>query len=256
MTLDEDDRRYMEAAQQCVAHWKSVDQRLAVPAELGVKFRVCFPLIAHAMNHVTHAIDLAATAPFVMASGARIALEHALTAQWVQLTHDGEITLVNHMTHSWMVRTAEFASAAGEEEELAPILERPPIDGKERSFSMSLVFARFESSGLFYDVYRDLAQAVHPSYGTVTAHLAIRPDEADSDRPTKIDPHGRRNQNSSTALGLGLAAVLACDALERLREGSPDLDLVGRIAADAGLPSDLRLSDQNPDLQHPGPTAD
>lgn len=77
------DAAYLRAATQCLRLWQEVCDRTEVPAGLIVKFRVSFPLIAHAMNHVAQALEVIERYPLVAATSARVALEHALAAQWL-----------------------------------------------------------------------------------------------------------------------------------------------------------------------------
>ncbi|MDP3950319.1 hypothetical protein [Microbacterium sp.] len=243
------DPAYLRAATQCLQLWQEVCDRAEVPAGLVVKFRVSFSLIAHAMNHVAQALEVIERYPLVAATSARVALEHALTAQWVLLTKGGEETLVNHMKHSWMMRSQEFANATNTHDKLKPILDLDPIPGSDRGLSARMLCDRFDSSGLFYDTYRDLSQAVHPTHGTITAHFEAVVAEHGQNSSNRIAPAGGAERIGSCATGLGLAAVLAVDAFERLRDGSPRLHEVGKIATTAGLPHDLRYSDQVPGLR-------
>jgi hypothetical protein len=241
------DALHTEAARRCLALWRRPNPTLEVQAKLEPKFRVAYPMIAHALNHVANALSIMDKAPLVAASSARVAIEHALTAQWILLTRDGERVVANNMKHSWMTRSQRFADATGTHDELKPILDRDPIPESERSFTNQMVFDRFDDTGRFYDLYRDLTQAIHPSYGTITAHIRI--EEGGDNSLGHLSPDGNEHRIGSLATGLGVAAVLALDAFERLRAGSPHLLDVEEIANTAGLPHDLRYSDQQPALE-------
>ncbi|MCR1782206.1 hypothetical protein KVF89_06650 [Nocardioides carbamazepini] len=250
------DRAHLDAARQCVLLWHQSPKAMEAPAALNVKFRVSYPMLAHALNHVHQALAAMERFPLVATTSARIALEHALTAQWILLTHGGELVVANHMKHSWMTRSRLFAEATGTQDELRPILDLDPIPGNERSFSAQVLCHRFDESGLFYDLYRELSQGVHPSYGTISAHFEIVGEVDDNQRAlTSTSRNGAAQRVDATATGLGLAAVLAIDAFERFRDGSPRLPEVEAIATAAGLPHDLRFSDQLPDLQKPSGSA-
>ncbi len=89
------DAGFVAAAEACVRHWGG-----ALPIEVAdedqIKFRVCFPLVAHSLNQIAAALLLLrAGQPFVATANVRVAFEHALTAQWVLLTHGGEERLVS-----------------------------------------------------------------------------------------------------------------------------------------------------------------
>jgi hypothetical protein len=105
----------LRVAQQCVDLWHRLwrETSVAIDGSLEDKFRICFPLAAHALNHVDAALDLYQERPLVAASSARVAFEHALAAQWVFLTVDGEQELVNWMKRQQYVRAKEFADALG-----------------------------------------------------------------------------------------------------------------------------------------------
>ncbi|QIK65615.1 hypothetical protein G7072_04030 [Nocardioides sp. HDW12B] len=223
---------------------------MEVPTALDTKFRVAYPMVANALNHVSQALDVIEQLPLVATASARIALEHALSSQWILLTEDGERVLSNHMKHSWMTRARTFADATGTHDDLRPILDVEPIPGHERSFSSQKLFDRFDDSGLFYDLYRELSQAVHPSYGTLAAHFQIvQQHDDDRETLTSLSPTGAARRIDATATGLAVAAVLAVDAFERFREDSPRLKELEEIATSAGLPHDLQFSDQRPELQ-------
>ena len=235
----------MDAAEKCVDLWHTLSFPVDVISEFERKFRVCFPLLAHAMNQVTTAIQVRKRLPFVAASNARIGLESALSAQWVLLTYEGEDQLVRAAEYQWQTRVKEFSAAVGHPEELAKIVATKPLPGELRSWSITKACARFSDTSLFYDVYRDLTQAVHPSFGLIEAHAHLGDDR------NVLDRSGGLKLLQSTPQALGLAAVLALDAFERMRSGHPLLRRIEEVAANAGLPNDLALSDQEPHLQGP-----
>jgi len=244
--FDEIDAGYLSAADACVAIWDELPLPIDVPVERLRKFRVCFPLLAHAMNHVATALEIRQRRPFVAASSSRVAFEHALSAQWVLLTHNGEEQLIRAVQYQWLTRVKDVSAAIGHPEELAGIVATAPVTGELRSWSMTKICARFSDTSLFYDVYRDLSQAIHPSFGLIQAHV----DLAHDDRSV-IDRTGGAKSLNSTAQALGLSAVLALDALERMRQDSVLLARVEAIATKAHLPHDLTLSDMEPHLQRP-----
>ncbi|MGZ4532972.1 MAG: hypothetical protein ACXVXP_11550, partial [Mycobacteriaceae bacterium] len=108
--LDEDQRR-LDAARRCVALWRSFPTPVEVPDQFEIKFRVIFPLAAHALNLADAGLAQLPSYPLVAASSARLALEHAIAAQWVMLTEGGEVRIKNAMEHSWLTRVEKFARA-------------------------------------------------------------------------------------------------------------------------------------------------
>lgn len=133
-----------------------------------------YPLALHALNNVAVSLSLTERLPWVAAGHARIAFEHALTAQWVLLTHDGEQELLVELQGQAHKRAKEFHKGLGAPEEYAAMVSAEP---PRSNWSVWNACARFtDSPQLFYGIYRSLSEATHPSYGTVRAYLAITPD--------------------------------------------------------------------------------
>jgi hypothetical protein len=109
------DARCLHVAQQCVDLWHRLwldtSTAVAIDSAPEIKFRICFPLAAHALNHIDIALGLHQQRPWVAASSTRVAFEHALAAQWVLLTDDGERELVNWMKGQHHKRAKELADA-------------------------------------------------------------------------------------------------------------------------------------------------
>ena len=183
------DARCLDVAQQCVDLWHRLwlDASIAVAIDsaLEIKFRICFPLAAHALNHIDAALGLHQQRPWVAASSTRVAFEHALAAQWVLLTDDGERELVNWMKGQHHKRGKELADAlsrlASEPGASALSLDQfqPRVLVGEESdasgWSVANACSRFADTKLFYDIYRNLSQAEHPSLGLISTHLAVGP---------------------------------------------------------------------------------
>lgn len=238
-----DDSSYLGAAQDCLDLWASAVP-VACDADDQVLFNVAFPLVAHAMNQVATALLVGEQFPLVAAGAARVALEHAVAAQWVLLTAGGPEQLVRAMEHAFLTRAHAFSEALDHPPELAGLDATQSVDGRLRSWNIGNVMNRFATGGLFYDLYRELSGAVHPSYATLQAHTDIRTSHA----VTRIDRHGAETRVDCVAQVLGLSAVLAMDTLERIRTPDSRLDQVQAIARAAGLPADLASGDTRPDL--------
>jgi hypothetical protein len=229
--------------------------------ELGRKFRVCFPLAAHALNHVRAAAAVRSSSPWVAVSSARIAFEHALAAQWVLLTENGEDQLAQEMSVQNHRRSSEFVGAVGraaiddpalaESASLARELQALVGEKPSSVWSVPMVCDRFSPTRLFYNIYRDLSQAVHPSYGLIGAYLEITPPPEGAVRG--VNTHGAASQPGELTRGLALSGLWALYVLEVCRGGQPHAADVVQMGERAGLPVDLRDSDQSPHLQ-PRPT--
>ena len=113
--VDETETGWMTVVNVALDRWRtSWQEQTSTPElnpELSRKFRVCFPLAAHALNHVEAAVTLHSSSPWVAMSCVRIAFEHALTAQWVLWTKDGEDLLAQQMSLQDHRRSSEFIDA-------------------------------------------------------------------------------------------------------------------------------------------------
>lgn len=237
------DEAFERAARACLALWEDV-LPLQLQTSDSVLFNVCFPLAAHALNQVAAALELQRRFPLVAAGNARIGLEHAVASQWVLFTQGGAEQLVHAMEYQYMTRAQAFSDALGHPTELEDIDAMVAVDGRLRSWNIGNVMNRFADSGLFYDRYRELSQAIHPSYATLQAHTDI----ASQHMVSRVDRSGRETEIESVPETLGLTAVLAMDTVERLRAANSRLDKVEAIAAAAGLPANLAVGDTQPHL--------
>lgn len=247
----------LAAARECIVEWEKLAFPLSISTTHEMRFRVGFPLAAHALNQVAVALEMRDRRPLVAASCARIALEHALAAQWVLLTRGGPETLVKHMEANYLARTRAFAGAIRDDPALSQFVDgadlaafsavaaRVPAPGQERSWRMEQIFRRFADTDLFYDMYRELSGAVHPSYETLETHLDLAADGA----PRRLSKSGSPVSSYTCAKAAAMAAVLALDFVERCQEPPLDPSPVAAIANMYGLPHDMSFSDQRPDLQ-------
>jgi hypothetical protein len=239
------DASFVEAAEACLRHWADV-LPIEVAEEAKAKFPVCFPLAAHSLRQVHAALVLLrAGQPFVAAANTRVALEHALAAQWVLLTYGGEQRLVRHMEAGHLMQAKEFSNAVGDPPELKDIVRRSPADGSARSYSVQMVCKRFSEDGLLYNLYRHLGQAVHPSLETLRAYLDVYKLNSH-----KVDPAGTLHVPPDLYMSVGFSAVMAVDTVERMRLGQPGLAAIAEIARIASLPFDPARSDSEPHLQN------
>lgn len=266
--LTRSEAQFVQVAERVLGQWSTwwrdpeAVPELAVEARLHHKFLMCFPLAAHAMNHIETALTTRTTLPWVAKANTRIAFEHALTAQWVLLTADGEVRLKAGFDHSDHIRTDRFIKGVrrlGRDDEefaeaahgLTPdqldglVRTKPDEPGPPNTEGMCQRFASGGAESLLYDIHRDLSGAVHPSLSLLRAHLRFSP---------KGDVTGT---NTSGACGtpvmlgreLALSAIWALYAVEVCRFDQPRIAQVVAIGTEAGLPVDLRSSDQQPEKQ-------
>lgn len=249
----------LAAARECASVWNQLQFPLNISGDHEIRFRVGFPMAAHALNHVTLAVDTLEGLPLVGAGLARVALEHALAAQWVLWTRGGPETLTKHMEAAYLTRTRAFARAVEGQPDLTQFVDqadldaltevasREPASGAERAWSMQTVFDRFSDTDLFYDMYRELSGAVHPSYATIQTYLGTGSDGV----PATVSRRGHSGPSHTAAQAAALAGVLALDFLERCQDTPPQPSPAATIAVRVNLPHDLSASDRHPDRQPP-----
>jgi hypothetical protein len=171
---------------------------------------------------------------------------------------DGEGELVNWMKKQQYVRAKEMAEALGrlasepsvaglalDESQHQTLVGDPPDPS---GWSVANACSRFSDTKLFYDIYRNLSQAEHPSLGLIAAHLSVTPEGVQSN----ISAVGALHPSGEVPRAVALSALWSLYVLERLREGQPNLATVVRIGHEASLPTDLRASDQHPERQPEG----
>lgn len=252
--LRPDTRQLLQVVRDCLTAWKEFKFPVRVAREHEDAFRIGFPLVAHALNTCDVALDVWDRFPWVARANARVALEHAFSAQWVYITEDGPQQLLNYMSHSSLTRVQDFATAIKDQpgltalvppEVLASFTEyaaKEALPGDERSRNLQNQFGRFEGSGLFYDSYRDMSAGIHPSLGTLTAHFEF--DETGV--PKRVSRNGSATEESdSVAEGLALAALWALNFLEKCRADLKDAGRAAEIGQAARLPYDLAHSDSH-----------
>jgi hypothetical protein len=229
---------------------------------------MCFPLAAHAMNHIEAALEALQKLPWVAKTCARVAFEHALTAQWVLLTADGERKLKAGFDNSDHTRTERFVRgvtllgrddedfAAGahglSDTELLEIVQaKSDGAGPANVEGMCRRFAGDGADELLYYVYRDLSGSVHPSLSLLCAHWRF---DAEA-KPRGVNPFGGEGGKVMLGRELAMSALWALYAVEVCRFHQPRMAQVDSLGTAAGFPVDLRSSDQRPDNQPSDHTA-
>jgi hypothetical protein len=210
------------------------------------KFKVVYPLSAHVMELVA-ATNLLVEEGFSYAAEpcARAALQHAVTAQWIVLTHDGEREVVAEMKRVHKATVQDFsASVELPEELLAHAASLVSHQGPARDFWR--MCERFSTDKSLYVMFRRLSDAVHPSLKTMNAHL-----DADDERGVfGIIPRSPTTPDPDVLLCMAVSALLALSAVESLRNLQRRMQEVHAIADRWQVPVDLRGDDQDPGLAH------
>lgn len=264
--IDELDTAYSEVIELVISRWREwwqrpdeISSRVHIEAKLDMKFRLCFPLAAHALNHIEASWGLRSSLPLVAKSSARVAFEHALTAQWVLLTEDGEAELKSQMDRYAYVHREKLvncvrrlgqhdepiAAAHGLTDTELTILVGEPQGTRANFQQVCNRFASPEVADLFYDLSRDLSEAVHPSYGLIQSYLTFDP----SWTPRGVNWRGSGGSSGELIRAMAVSGLWALYALEVCRNGQPHAAEVVDIGERVGLPVDLRASDQHPERQ-------
>lgn len=260
--------QFLEVAAGVVAQWgkwwrdPKALSGLAIEARLHDKFIMCFPLAAHAMNHIEAAQAAQSGFPWIAKSSTRIAFEHALTAQWVLMTADGERKLKASFDNNDHIRSDRFVKGIqslgrGDESfaqaahgltdvQLSELVQaRSDGPGPATVEGMCQRFASGGAERLFYDIYRELSSSVHPSLSLLRAHLHFD----SSAEVRQVDTSGHALGEFTLGRELAMSAVWALYAVEVCRFGQPHMAEVDSMGMAAGLPVDLRNSDMRPDEQ-------
>ncbi|MDC9004097.1 hypothetical protein [Mycobacterium marinum] len=257
--LTRSETQLVELAQSALRQWcegwrdPEAVSKLAVEARLHRKFLMCFPLAAHAMNQIEAALTVRHTFPWVAAASTRIAFEHALTAQWVLLTADGEIRLKAGFDYGDHIRADRFIKGIrqlGEEDQEFPeaahglsadqlerlVRTRPDEPGPPNVEGICKRFSSGGAENLLYDIHRELSGAVHPSLSLLRAHLHF----TSTGQVSGIDSFGACDAPVMFGRELALSAVWALYAVEVCRFGQARMGQIAAMGTDAGLPVDLR----------------
>jgi hypothetical protein len=260
--------KFAEVAQNTLAHWDKwwrdpeALSELAVEARMHDKFVMCFPLAAHAMNHIEAALTARESFPWISKASTRIAFEHALTAQWVLMTEDGERKLKASFDNKDHIRSDRFVKGVqrlGRDDEAFAQAAHGLSDAQLKELvqarsngpgpaTIEGMCQRFASGGaecLLYDIYRELSGSVHPSLSLLRAHLHLD----SSGRVRQVDTSGKAAGEITFGRELALSAMWALYAVEVCRFGQPHMAQVDSMGMAAGLPVDLRNSDMRPDEQ-------
>ncbi len=237
---------YVGAARACLHHFRTAPP-FVVEADRVRKFQATYPVVAHAMNQVAAALTLRDQGlGYVARANTRVAFEHALIAQSVVHTHDGEEPLIGSMDKLQrnILRDMRTGGAV-----LKPELQAEldaPFTSPE--LSVQSIADRFDGgSKAIYGLYRVLTGAVHVSLATLTAYMDLRGE----DRPPALLRDAKPDTDIDQVLTLGWSAMLAVSAIEGFREGDPFREWINTTAKDHDLVPDLAPHDSQPHRQRP-----
>jgi hypothetical protein len=234
------------AARACLEHFRTAPPFL-VEGQLVRKFSATYPVVAHAMNQVAAALTLRGQGlGYVARANARVAFEHALVAQSVVHTHDGEQPLIGSMDKLQrnLLRDIRTGGAV-----LTPDLQTEldaPFTSPE--LNVQSIADRFDGGGKeIYGLYRFLTGAVHVSLATLAAYMDVRGE----DQPPALHREPKPDLDPDRALALGWSAILAVSAIESFRKGDPYREWINNTAKKHELVPDLAPHDSQPHRQRP-----
>ncbi|MEU4591421.1 hypothetical protein [Micromonospora aurantiaca (nom. illeg.)] len=239
-------RLHLSAARAALEHWRAAGG-IEVESSAIRKFNAAYPVVAHAMAQVAAALTLHDQGLVYAARvNARVALEHALAAQWVVQTVSGEDEIIGSMNriHRNIVRDLNQGGNAIPPQ-LQGDLQRPP---GEPQFDLPAVAREFDGgTQSIYPLFRELAGAVHVSLATLTSYLHWRGEH----KVPALRPSGATDLDSEQILALGWSALLAVSAIERLRKGQPHLAMIHQLGRDHELVPDLQPAGSTPTVGGP-----
>ncbi|MFV9459228.1 MULTISPECIES: DUF5677 domain-containing protein [Rhodococcus] len=241
-----EESRWMAAAEECLQLFETPPARVLVAEEDNHCFRVCYPIARHALNQVEACLTLIRTGlVYPAVANVRVAFEHALVAQWVLLTDQGERAFVAATRRSSAAFVKDFAQYAKIPDDLLAGADDPSRDGGNFPNMQSLCDRFDGKTKKIYTVYRSLSGAVHPSASTLARHLEW---DAATDN-FRLRPKGSTELPTDLAMALGWSAVMASYVIETLKQEKSRVKEVERIARRGGLPMDLRSDDTQPHFQ-------
>ncbi len=165
---------------------------------------------------------------------ARVAFEHAVTAQYVYLCPNG----LEEFEQLIRYREFKFQRAVMRLPNitLPDDMERISAAAKPKMDNFFWLCERFDESGWLYLPYRVLCTSTHPSNGTLSRYL----EQGEGDLP-QLRTYGVADDERSTLWAIVFSALMVVAVLEDLRRFKPNKARVRRIASSIRAPSFLTL---------------
>lgn len=207
-------------------------------------FQLVYPLACHTMQQIKAALKLIeVNLAYPAEANARIAYQHAITAQWMLLTKDSAESIGVEMLTQLGKQVSEFGTIVDlpegllgdtdETERVGGSLRRHP-----EAHNFKAMCDRFGTEHLLYLTFRRLSGPVHPSLATVHQHL-IPPPAASEPLPPTLRPCSDPLPSLDLLMALAMSGVFAVNAVETLRLGQPRLARVVHIARENHIPPSL-----------------
>lgn len=208
-------------------------------------FQLVYPLVCHTVEQVKAALKLIEVhLAYPAEANARIAYQHAITAQWMLLTKDSAKGIGVEMLAQLDKQVSEFGTIVDLPEELLDDTdEAERVGGSLRRHHEAQNFKtmcdRFGTEHLLYLTFRRLSGPVHPSLATMHQHLILPPPAASEPFAPTLRPHSDPVPSLDLLMAVAMSAVFAVNAVETLRLGQPRLARVVHIARENHIPPSL-----------------
>ena len=196
-------------------------------------------LIAHAVAQGRAASALLGDARLATCAevNARVAFEHALTAQYVHLRPSGLAEfqqLIRYREYRFQKAVRRLPNFA-----LPDDVEEIEFARKPDMNNFYWLCEQFDESGWLYLPYRVLCNSTHPSNSTLDRYL----NQGEGDVP-ELRMEAVVDDTRSTLWAITFSTLMAVAVLEDLRRSKPNKAKVQRIASSIQAPPMLTLTEQ------------
>lgn len=180
--------------------------------------------------------------PHMAKALARIAFEHAVTAQWSHLHPDGVESLQEKVSINYRKYYRDVDRLIQMPVDIQEAFERMNIPSKpiDELNTFDKTCNAFRDTEWFYISFRILSTAIHPSNSTMRDYFLDDPENVEIPKLLNKAPV---EDISPILFTLALSCVLAIGVYEDIRRSKPFKKKVKEIAAEAGLPTMLTLRD-------------
>ncbi len=239
---------WRQAGWETLALYAAHNTRYLVNSEDDHTFRVAYPLAMQALNQARAGLELYRLGlTHQSVTNARVALEHAIIAQYVRAkgrpaAHEVRVNLQRRRKANLCDFKEFLTHAPGPTPFPAGLqaeLDAPTFEGKNLP-STGDICKLFDPTLGLYSVYRQLTTGIHLSVDTVNLYVDLTEDG--SVTAVHAAPSPAVSTSVDLSMGLGWSAVLGAHAVESLRAEGSRLAEVEAIAARHRLPPCLTLT--------------
>jgi len=240
------DESALRAALAKMLAWQEEWDNITLGHRKQREFWLLWGLIAHSIAQAQAALVLVDD-PRLSVCGevnARVALEHALLAQYVHAHPDGIAQLEQLLAFHTRTLAESLKDFPTQDPELAEFLEdtlshprvkRPAIG------DIGALLREFDPTGTLYVPYKLLCQTAHPSSSTITRYLVIE----EGQRPQHMRQVAPPEDKRPVLWAITLAVLLALGVQEDLRRTKPNKARLRSVAASVSMAPLLDLASAN-----------